>query len=751
MNQSINKIFQECKTEEELKSRFARYFKITLNTRHQIDLYTPQVIFEFKLNANLKSIQSRSRIIAQALYYIRKLKYGNFAEVPSKYICVVEKESAILIETLKLKNYYQKSNGKNYDWDLSPSTPCSDLVADLAADELIQSCHVYNFNQPQDEAAFIKRIEDCFTGQLQLFIEKKKINEDNFYAIFKYWESLFGKYVENGRKCSEYFIIDIENGKSEILNNNRVLFTTNNGEITKRIPIEDYKYFWSVYEKIDNPRTVIAIRQKMDRMSEIELRRFTGEFFTPIEFAKKAVEYLERTVGANWYKSGKFRLWDMAAGTGNLEFVLPVEALKYCYISTLLEDDAQYCAKIYPEATVFQYDYLNDDVSFFGHELTLEEIGIKRKMPQKLVDDLANPELKWIIFFNPPYAMPSNFEFNRERKNKLGVSMTAIRNLMLKDNLGWSSQELSTQFLYRINLEFKNRQTWVGIFSKLTYINADADQKFRDKIFSYKFERGFIFSSNNFEGCKFKFPVGFVIWNLSKNIVLNDQIISLDVYNDKLEKFAIKKIQPSRHERFLNKWIERSPQIKKFPPMSSGLKISYSSKTPQDRISEKFLASFMLSGADFSNQSYTAILSGAVARHGSLSITPKNFERCMIVHTVRKLPKATWLNNKDTFMQPTKELPQEFITDAVIWSLFSNSNNTAAMSNVEYEGNIYQIKNNFYPFLLDEVSTWSCSDPDIRQSVQLAAMRNDDRFVAKWIIAHNNSISTESAKALGGG
>ena len=53
MNESIYKIFQDCKTEEELKSRFARYFKITLNTRHKIDLYTPQVTFEFKLDANL--------------------------------------------------------------------------------------------------------------------------------------------------------------------------------------------------------------------------------------------------------------------------------------------------------------------------------------------------------------------------------------------------------------------------------------------------------------------------------------------------------------------------------------------------------------------------------------------------------------------------------------------------------------------------------------------------------------------------
>ena len=158
----------------------------------------------------------------------------------------------------------------------------------------------------------------------------------------------------------------------------------------------------------------------------------------------------------------------MAAGTGNLEFVLPAEALPYCYISTLLEDDAKYCAKIYPEATVFQYDYLNDDVEFLNNEL-LSKMYTKRKMPQKLIDDLNNPELKWIIFINPPYATANN----PERKNKVSkneVAMTAIRKLMTKNNMGEVSRELYSQFLYRISLEFNNRQSYIGMFSTLKYM-----------------------------------------------------------------------------------------------------------------------------------------------------------------------------------------------------------------------------------------------------------------------------------------
>ncbi|MBR0290070.1 MAG: hypothetical protein IJQ82_13930, partial [Selenomonadaceae bacterium] len=77
----------------------------------------------------------------------------------------------------------------------------------------------------------------------------------------------------------------------------------------------------------------------MDRMTEENLRRFTGEFYTPKLFADKAVQYLKNTVG-EWWKDKNFRLWDMAAGTGNLEFSLPEESLANCYISTLIKDEA---------------------------------------------------------------------------------------------------------------------------------------------------------------------------------------------------------------------------------------------------------------------------------------------------------------------------------------------------------------------------------------------------------------------------
>ena len=417
----------------------------------------------------------------------------------------------------------------------------------------------------------------------------------------------------------------------------------------------------------------------------------------------------------------------MAAGTGNLEFALPAEALQYCYISTLLNDDAVYCAKLYPTATAFQYDYLND-----GEE----------KLPPNLRADLDNPDLKWLVFINPPFAMASNSERNPDRVYKFNVSMTAIRKRMTADGMGEVSRELFNQFLYRINDELGNRQTLLGVFSKIKYINATIDQHLRDKFFDYEFEGGFVFSSTHFHGTKGKFPVGFAMWNLARHIPLSEQSIEFDVFDDNLEKHASKTIRATPRGALLNKWIKRPPCTKKFPPFSNALGRTANVKDVRDRIADGFLASLMCNGNDLMHQNYTSLFSGPLISAGAFSVVPENFERAMIIHAVRRMPKATWLNDKDQFLQPTKRLPREFVADCVVWSLFSNSNNTAAMRDVEYEGVVYQIKNNLYPWLIEEILDWKCAEPSLISTTA----HDEDRFAAKWLKSHE--LSPEAIAVL---
>ena len=110
----------------------------------------------------------------------------------------------------------------------------------------------------------------------------------------------------------------------------------------------------------------------------------------------------------------------------------------------------------------------------------------------------------------------------------------------------------------------------------------------------------------------------------------------------------------------------------------------------------------------------------------------------MVVHAVRRLPKAEWHNDRDQFMRPNAPLPEEFITDCTVWNLFHKSNHTVAMKDVVYEGVTYQVPNHFFPLPLRAIRGLPISDGDITMQLSTA----QERFVAVWVMAR--SLSAEA-------
>ena len=130
--------------------------------------------------------------------------------------------------------------------------------------------------------------------------------------------------------------------------------------------------------------------------------------------------------------------------------------------------------------------------------------------------------------------------------------------------LGEVSRELFAQFLFRIRQEFAGKEAHLGLFSTLKYVNANNDQKFRDQVFQFGFEDGFVFSSANFSGTRAAnpFPVGFLVWDLTKRKKLEDQKLEVTVLDDDTSKIGRKLIVAEHRDRFLSKWIDRLPPRK---------------------------------------------------------------------------------------------------------------------------------------------------------------------------------------------
>ena len=754
-----------CAKEEEVKAEFCKFFKMKIFALRGIDHYTEHVLFEFKYDRNLKNPENVARVLAQTMYYARLLKFGaGLTRYPlPPVICVVDKNEAFFSETKDYTRFYA-AKGDRYDWDRAPSTPCPRLVEDMLeflvsrkerkerinfadsasfAAEKTTLPYIYDLTKPAEEEQFVAKCREHLLAQMTFFefLDKKSITEENFLDVFDYWDGLFGAYVRNGRKSSEYFLSDIEQGKSIVAQGGQVLFSVPGAEgyIPKMLQPEKYRHFWQNYEKVPPPG-MTRIRQKADRLTEDFRRRFTGEFYTPVEFAAKGLDYLERTVGREWWKSGEYRFWDMAAGTGNLEFELPSSALPYCYISTLDHEDADYCRRIFPAATCFQYDYLADDIPALAGQMTF---GQTRKMPPNLVADLANPDIKWIIFINPPFATANTDSGVTGKKSKDSVSMTTLREWMNEEDYGEASRELYIQFLFRISKEFKDRQAHLCMFSTLKYLNSNNDQKIRDGFFQYKYERGFIFPSKAFQGTKGNYPIGFLVWSLAEQKHLANQTIALDVFNADVEKVGTKNVPSVERTAMLNKWCPRPKWDGKsvMPTFVSAFNLKTDNKDKRNHVAPGFLCSVSSKGDDVQNQKSAFILSVPYANAGAFSVTPENFERAMVLHAVKKIPKATWTNNRDAFYAPNAELPEEFVADCVVWSAFADSNYAVSLRNVEYQGRTWQIANNLYPFPLDEARRWPCAHGDI--AAQLAAA-NEDRFLATWLDAHRLSPEAQA-------
>ena len=731
------------KIEEEVVTAYQNHFNLEGDKHDNHDFYTAEVLYEFKLDEPLAETEGRARVLAQALYYIRRLANGDISEkTPPPYICLIDKNEAILTKRSLWREFYENDK---YDWDLAPSSPDIKLCKDLAKNKDLKNLIVWDILEKEEYSAFAKQLNKIYAGELELVeADKLPITEENFEVVFDLWNKRFGEDVRNGFKSSRYFVADIQEGNSIVVEREgKILFRLSDGDYRpKKIVFEDYQKFWSLYERVTNPDSLRAIIAKSDRLTDDFQRRFHGEFFTPLPFAKKALDYLEQTVGKSWWAKGEYRLWDMAAGSGNLEYHLPAEAYPYCYLSTLYKEDVEHLQRVFHGPTSFQYDYLNDDVvNVFknGDEL---DFDITWKLPEKLRKDLQNPKIKWIILINPPFATAQTA--GAKGTSKADVANTKVRNMMHKYELGEVSRELTMQFLFRIKKEFKNKTTYLGLFYKIKYLNSNNDQKFRDSIFHFKFESGFMFSSANFSGTSQSspFPVGFLVWNLNKAVELDQQTIEIDVFSNNTEKISVKKITTDHKSNHLSKWIKRPRGIKIYPPFSGGISINGTGKDTRNRISEDFLGSLMCKGNDFQNQNFTALFSGPYVSAGGHSITPEIFEQSMVVHTVRRLPRATWLNDRDQFMQPSQDLPQSFINDAVVWSLFSNSNQTVAMRDVKYLGEVYQIPCHFFPFSIQKIKSWKPTDSDIM--LQLSTAK--ERFVCTWLAKQN--LSPEAKAVL---
>lgn len=243
--------------------------------------------------------------------------------------------------------------------------------------------------------------------------------------------------------------------------------------------------------------------------------------------------------------------------------------------------------QIYLKIMFFQFDFLNDE--FFDKVDDKGNIIYKSKLPSNLQEILKdeNKCKKLIIFINPPYAEAGTSSArNNTGKNKNKVARENRICEKYKEILGKANNELFAQFYIRIYCEIDGAV--LATFSTLKYVNSSNFDDFRET-FKAKFLKGFLAPSYTFDNVKGKFPIGFLIWDMSQKDELKK--VKLDIFNENGNFLGKKNFYNDKKES-INKWL------RKF------------------NIKDNEIGVLMADAPDFQNNNLVALLNKKTNRHG---------------------------------------------------------------------------------------------------------------------------------------
>jgi hypothetical protein len=203
------------------------------------------------------------------------------------------------------------------------------------------------------------------------------------------------------------------------------------------------------------------------------------------------------------------------------------------------------------------------------------------------------------------------------------------------------------QFFTRIYQEIPN--CVLAEFSKLKILQAPNFSDFRN-FFRARLEKFFVVPADTFDNVKGDFPIGFFIWNTSKNEIFEKTIA--DIYDAKGNFIGTKGIISYDNYKYISDWLELNSK----------------------KISNFHVGHLASVGNDFQNQRMIFVDNEEKenwkkgGRHTRISV--ENLIPASIYYTVRKVIPATWLNDRDQFLFPNDnwKRDKEFQNDCLAYT-----------------------------------------------------------------------------------
>jgi hypothetical protein len=696
---SLLQALASAKTEEDVKDAYIKALGLKNVFKGLVDIQSPEIWFEAKEAATPPLL-----MFAQLLVYVRAARKRGEA-IPG-FLGVIDREKAALMAT---EHALPLLEDDDIIWPKSGSAADKALAAQIAP---VIEGHFVLYPINGYEAEFVKAAKDVIR---QGRIIRTPITPDNLRQVFDKWVTMVG--VELGvKRQADYavlFFADImHDGHNEAMRRlpARLLFSGGlpvfiiENQQYELANARGYRNFWNIYLRPPEEKHRHYLLERRDSLLPLDEQKFKGAFYTPFHIVDKAYDQLAATLGADW--QDRYIVWDNCAGVGNLE--AKHSNLRNVFMSTLDKEDVTIMRgnPAFAGAEIFQYDYLNDDVTDFGEI----DYSITDKVPMALRQAIADAKSgkegakPILVLINPPYAEATNDNTakgvasdgsgakERVAKTRLAVS--------LKADYGKATNELFAQFVARIDLELP--MATLAMFSTLKYVVSPTLERFR-KTWRAEFLGGFVVHSRAFDSVPGNFPIAFFIWDTSANLEVTD--IETRVLDKDGQEVGEKKFFISTGRNLLTDWIVRPrSNHTQVVPLKNALTTATATKDLRGtRWSDGAIAYMWCNSNDLQQANKTALFSSGFNGGHGLFVTPENLWQAAIVFSVRRLIKPTWLNDRDQFLQPSEPLTDTFKSDCLIWMLFSNSNLTAGADGLRWNDRDWSLVNHFIPFTEAEV------------------------------------------------
>lgn len=687
------------RTEEDVKDAYIKALGLKSYFKGLVDIQTEEVWFEAKAASTPPIV-----MFAQLFFYVRAARKRG-EPIPA-FLAVIDREKAAIMPTGKALALL---DDKSIGWPKSGSAAGKELAAQVAP--YVQA-HIVEYEIAHDEAAFIKAVKDAIREKK---IIRTPITPANLRQVFDRWVDMIGDElgVTNQADYAVLFFADImHDGASEAMQRPagaRMLMTAAgptfllDGETYELASDRGYRNFWAIYHRPPEAKHRHYLLERRDSLLPMDEQKFKGAYYTPLHIVDRAYDELRSVLGDDW--QDRYLVWDMCAGVGNLE--AKHSNLRNVFMSTLDPADVTIMKSnpAFAGAEIFQYDYLNDDVTDFGEI----DYSLSNKLPPALRQAIADANegkkgaKPILVLINPPYAEATssdNAVSQGEDRSKKGVARSRF-SLAGMNEYGKASNELFTQFLARVHKELPTSK--VATFSTLKYVNSQAFEAFRSA-WRARYLGGFVVHSRAFDGLKGDFPIGFLIWDTAEHERIHEvDVVAIDRNGELVGEKSFANIEG---DRLLATWVHR-PATNKSPAMP--LKGAIDPATAKadvrgTRWSDEAIGWFNCAGNDLQQAAkLTMLLSSGFGSGRGYFVNASNLWQAAVVFAVRRLIKPTWLNDRDQFLQPSEPLSEEFKSDCLVWMLFNGSNLTAGADGLEWNGRDWSLVNHFIPYTEAEV------------------------------------------------